>query len=184
MAVAGIWCGSVATVLTVIYVVFGVFSAFGDLSGVTPATLAGGTEQVEPGADKQLPSFELYYGFAAGSCLTVLPGYDMRDTTVVDCTAPHAAEVIGVVELTAPVSRSMASDGAYEGALDQCYTITDGFDPDVVHDELYVELYFPHPDQWDDGGRSGYCVVDADGLDLTGSLVAGTLTPLSTGVAS
>lgn len=132
----------------------------------------GGTDT----ADDTLPAYELPAWFAPGDCFADYPQtYDMSDGDLVDCAAPHDGEVIGLVDLTGPVSTDLtADDPVADAAWDACTAQITGLlgaDPGSIGAE---DVFFPHPDQWDAGSHSAYCLLVTNDW-VSGSLVAGSL---------
>ncbi|HEY0217437.1 MAG TPA: DUF4190 domain-containing protein [Cellulomonas sp.] len=183
LAIAGIVIGSVFTALmivgatlAVIFVVAASSSSSSDSDGSTTTSDPWTPDGSD--SDTTLPLYTLSAQFAAGTCLTEQPQeYDMSDALVVDCATTHDTEVLSTVELSAPVSEDLyAYDQAYTDAMqacsDQATALLAAAGP--LDDLGFVDFYYPHPSQWDAGGRSGYCVLVTDGW-VSGSAVAGSL---------
>lgn len=111
--------------------------------------------------------------FSVGNCLESVDG-DGTSFTHLPCADPHAAEVIYTYE---------PSGGAYPGedaiveeANDTCLdevslTVPVGVDTS----NLTYDFWYPDATAWDSGDRSVACVLVGDGVDLTGSAIAGDL---------
>ena len=111
--------------------------------------------------------------FSVGNCLESVDG-DGTSFTHLPCADPHAAEVIYTYE---------PSGGAYPGedaiveeANDTCLeevslTVPVGVDTS----NLTYDFWYPEASSWDDGDRTVACVLVGDGVDLTGSAIAGDL---------
>lgn len=186
LAIAGIVIGALMTLGLALMIAFFVFafsnaddpeSIFYEDPSYDSSTDEGFWDGDAFTDDEQLPSFELAQGFAAGDCLDAYPyGYDFAGVATTGCSGVHAAEVIGLVEMTGPVTIDLASeDPAFDAAESACESLVTEMAPGLGSYDTDVALYFPHPDQYAAGITSGYCVLDAYGADLTGSLVTGTL---------
>lgn len=149
----------VAVVTTVLVLVFR--GTFG------PVTLDD-----NPG-DTDSPSEIGSVDFSVGNCLESVDG-DGTSFTHLPCADPHAAEVVYTYE---------PSGGAYPGedaiveeANDTCLdevslTVPVGVDTS----NLTYDFWYPDATAWDSGDRSVACVLVGDGVDLTGSAIAGDL---------
>ncbi|WP_456787814.1 DUF4190 domain-containing protein [Cellulomonas sp. P5_C5] len=200
-AIAGIVIGAVGilwmlAIAAYIVFVFWLIGSTGSSTGILDEFEQGMEEGFEDGLDdgtddgatgsdagEQLPDFALRTDLTAGTCLTTYAWeYDMTDTDPVDCAVPHDAEVVALVELSAPVSLDPedVSDSAFNEAWSSCDTLTEALVPGYF-DNGNVELYYPHPDAFAGGGTTAYCVYYGDEPGMTGSAVAGSLVLAGTG---
>jgi len=185
-AIAGIAIGAagILSMLALIaYIVFVValIGSASTSSGFWEEVGQGIEEGLEDGstgtADGQLPDYTIRTDLTAGTCLTTYAWeYDMADTSPVDCAEQHEAEVVGLIEMSGPVSLNASDDldMAYNEAWDACDNLMDGLVPSYFADGD-IELYYPHPDDFAAGVTSAYCVYYSDGPAMTGSATAGTL---------
>lgn len=129
-------------------------------------------------AEAPSSDYDLRSDLTVGSCLDVYPTtFAMGDARVVDCAVPHGAEVVARTNLPGPVElddEGQPSGSVFETALDQCEQRIIALSPDA--EEAGVsDVYFSDPDHWPTE-RAAYCVLASPDTDLTGSVVAHTLT--------
>ncbi|MDM7855241.1 hypothetical protein [Cellulomonas alba] len=135
-------------------------------------------ESSSSSAEAPSSDYDLRTDLTAGSCLDVYPTtFPMSDARVVDCAVPHGAEVIARTTLPGPVEldgEGQPSGTVFENALDQCEQKITVLSPDA--EEAGVsDVFFSDPDHWPTQ-RAAYCVLASPDTDLTGSVVAHTLT--------
>ncbi|MBO9553462.1 DUF4190 domain-containing protein [Cellulomonas sp.] len=120
--------------------------------------------------------YELRTDLSVGTCIAAYPTeYDMSDAELVDCTTPHDTEVVGTVQLTAPVTTD-PEDTEYAAAVDLCYDQIEAAAPGLLDVDGFADVFTPHPDDFDEpGGDTGWCVFVSDGESLTGSITGGDL---------
>lgn len=190
-AIAGIAVGAfgILSMLAIAaYIIFflALFASAGSSSGFWDEFEQGVEEGYQDGTDdgatggdpsSELPAFALRTDLTAGTCLTTYAWeYDMADTEPVDCAAPHEAEVVALVPMSAAVSLDPEdeNDTAFNDAWDACDAITESLVPNYFADGN-IELYYPHPDDFAGGVTSAYCVYYGDEAGMTGSALTGTL---------
>lgn len=188
MAVTGIVVGAVLTVVLIMTVAWWVYFAAAFGSGIvsdssysdygTSSGSGSGSGTTDAQDQQLLPDYTLSIDLAPGTCLADAPmEYDMSDAVQVDCTTTHDTEVLASLTLSAPVQEDLlVPDAAYTEAVASCTDLaTTTLAAVGPLDSIgYIDFYYPHPDQWDSGGRSGYCVLVTDDW-VTGSALAGTL---------
>ncbi|RMI14012.1 DUF4190 domain-containing protein [Cellulomonas triticagri] len=176
LALAGTWIGAVLTGVFTLGLVAAVVIpvALNAQDGTTTST--GTSDEEQWAQDTTMPPFELSLDLAPGQCLATAPeAYDMSDAAVVDCGAAHETEVLEMLAMSAPVLEDLtAPDAGYTELLDRCeQAVATAVDPAVLPVESYADVYYPHPSQWEGGGRTAYCVLTTFPA-ATGSAVAGT----------
>lgn len=179
LAVGGVVVGAV---LSVLLVVLGVAVA----SAVVEDASSGGTAAEQdwpvPGGGTEettMPPFRLTDSLVPGDCLAEEPlTYDMSDAVAVDCAAGHTTEVLEQLPMGSPVLEDLTlPDATYTALLDRCQAVAEQLlDADTVAAAGWTDVYYPHPDEWDDGGRDAYCVLTTD-APATGSVRTGTFAP-------
>lgn len=181
LAVGGVVVGAV---LTVLLVVLGVAVA----SAVVEDAPSGGAAPEQgwpvPGEALEgttLPPFRLTDALVPGDCLAQEPmTYDMSDAVAVDCASGHLTEVLEELAMATPVLEDLTvPDATYTDLLDRCQAVAEQLlDPETITAAGWTDVYYPHPDQWDAGGRDAYCVLTteapATGSVRTGTFAAGT----------
>ncbi|GIG23292.1 hypothetical protein Cch01nite_40160 [Cellulomonas chitinilytica] len=122
------------------------------------------------------PYYELRTDLTVGTCIAAYPAeYDMSDAELVDCATPHDTEVVGTVQLTAPVTTD-PEDSGYSDAVDACVEQIDAAAPGLLDIDGFADVYTPHPDDFaEPGGDAAWCVFVSDGESLTGSIAGGDL---------
>lgn len=176
LAIAGIVIGGIMTAAAVVMVAFFVLFAIG--MG-TMATSSGwdSSSTDDTWSSSEMPTFVLQTDLRPGDCLLDVPGtYDLSDAVAVDCGEPHGAEVLSTLAMSAPVLADLdAWDPTYTELTDRCASDAAALlEPGSVDEIGWSEVFYPHPDEWADGGRTAYCVLGATGT-LTGSVTTGTL---------
>lgn len=185
LALAGIWVGAAMTAVLLVLALFVALAVTGVLDTTNDAT-TGSSESSGPltsddddgtwADETAMPWFELTDVYVPGDCFATAPEtYDMTDATLVDCAAAHASEVVDRLAMSTPVLEDLSMpDAEYTELLDRCEAAV-GFlvDPAALPEESYADVYYPHPSQWDAGGRTAYCVLTTSPSG-TGSASAGT----------
>ncbi|TGO05525.1 septum formation family protein [Serinibacter arcticus] len=111
--------------------------------------------------------------FSVGNCLESVDG-DGTSFTHLPCADPHAAEVVYTYEPSggAYPGEDAITEEADEVCLDEIsLTVPVGVDTS----NLTYDFWYPAASAWDDGDRTVACVLVGDGVDLTGSAIAGDL---------
>jgi len=161
LAITGIVVGSlgVAYLIVVILFIAGMIAGTAQLgSGSYAEDYGSSSDDGWTDEDDTIPSYTLRTDLAAGDCLDAYAyEWDMSDTTVVPCTQAHEGEVLALVTMTAPTTRTMSTeDPAWEAAMDECTArAEDRFQERI--DDVEVVLYTPHPDDYASGGTTAYC---------------------------
>lgn len=191
LAIAGIVVGAIGTAVIAVSIVVGlvlfarvatddsVQTALDDLGETVDEGQAG------PDASDGLGYWDLRTDLPAGTCLAEYPNqYDMSDAQVVPCSEPHSTEIVTQVQLDGPVVDDV-DDPAYDAAVDVCYTAIDSRAPGLFDAGGFPDVYFPHPDDFDEaGGSTALCTYTADESNLTGSIVVGDVQVAGQGVGS
>lgn len=166
MAVAGVVVGVVSTLV------------FGGL--VWLAVWAWSNPEVTGVAlDGELPDYTLRSDLEVGDCLREYPNsYDLGSADPVDCSEPHALEIVSVLPMTSPIdSFAEPADPGYDEGFTQCTARIERGAPGLVDEwVVWTDVSYPHPDDWESGARSAYCAVATDFPDLRGSVLDGTVT--------
>ncbi|WP_051639912.1 DUF4190 domain-containing protein [Cellulomonas sp. URHE0023] len=131
--------------------------------------------------DDTIPDYTLRTDLVVGDCLDYYAyQWDMSDSAVVGCDAPHEGEVLATIPLSGPTNPSLSSDDpVWNAAWDACMVQA----TDLLHDSVdlgEVVLYAPHPDDFAGGATSGYCAFFTEN-PATGSAIQHTLTLSSAG---
>jgi hypothetical protein len=175
--------GSVITAFMAVMLVFAIAIPVA-LNAQQKAEGSTTTETWAPEADDpvvqddgtRLPWYELTIALTPGQCIADVPWeYDMADAELVDCATAHDTEVLSSIALTGPVSEDLTvADPVYDQAIAECDAQAAALLGQPVYDVGFVDVFYPHPDQWAAGGQSGYCVLVTTDW-VSGSVVAGTL---------
>ena len=181
LAIAGIAVGAVMTLGFAGYIALVAVGVSGGFDDTTYSTDTSGTAVTPPSTDvvdDMVEPYVLPTGLTPGLCYADAPyTYDLSDGVPVDCTQPHGAEIIGLVELTsAPTGMIDDAGPAVDEAWDACTAQMDVLATDASTSDLWMQLFYPYPDQWAAGETSGYCLISADQRQLVGSAVGHTLT--------
>ena len=178
-AIAAVVIGAVGTLLIVGGVLFGLLvaahqGAFGD-SGTSSGQNGSGTT-----AGGTLPDYQLVQGLTPGECLRGDPAsWSLQDAVPVACTAPHNLEVVQVYQLSERPSTDPDVPGpGVEQARSTCEDDVLAANSALLQDHDWSDVWTPHPDQWDAGQRSAYCLWVSDS-DVTGSATQGAAAQLS-----
>lgn len=174
LAIAGVVVGGIMTAAAVAMVAF--FVLFVATAG-TWATTSGSSSSWDDGTST-MPSYVLRTDLVPGDCLVETPGtYDMTDAVVVDCAQPHAGEVLSTLPMADPVSTDLnVWDPAFTDLVDRCDADASALlGTATLAATGWTEVYYPHPDEWADGGRTAFCLLGSIS-EATGSAVAGSYT--------
>lgn len=177
LAIAGVVVGGVMTAGAVAMVAF--FILFVATAGTWATT--SGYSSSEGGSSTtvwETPSYVLRTDLVPGDCLRETPGaYDMADAVVVDCGQPHAAEVLSTLPMTELVPADLnVWDPAFTDLVDRCDADASALlGAATLEASGWTEVYYPHADEWADGGRTAFCLLGSIS-EVTGSAVAGSYT--------
>jgi hypothetical protein len=183
MAIAGVVIGGLLTAFIAAMLVFAIAIPLSinaqrasEGSTTTTETWAPQDDPVVQDDGTWLPTYELTIALQPGQCIADVPWeYDMADAELVDCATSHDTEVLSSIALTGPVSEDLTVvDPVYDQAIAECDAQAATLLGQPVEDVGFVDVFYPHPDQWDAGGRSGYCVLVTTDW-VSGSAIAGTL---------
>jgi len=178
LAIAGVVVGGLGTLLLVGMIVVGLlmFTAYRTDPEFRQGFDEGWSEGLSGTGSSGDAYYELRTDLSVGSCIAAYPTeYDMSDAELVDCTTPHDTEVVGTVQLTAPVTTD-PEDAEYAAAVDRCYEQIEAAAPGLLDVDGFADVFTPHPDDFDEpGGDAGWCVFVSDGESLTGSIAGGDL---------
>ncbi|SFB18443.1 DUF4190 domain-containing protein [Cellulomonas marina] len=179
LAVAGIVSGFVVLLLVAAGIVAAVVFAARTSGPSLDGGFTGAPWDDGATAEEILPDYTLRTDLAPGACLLgAFDAYDLDDVETVDCAEPHDAEIVTLLPMDAPVSLSLEDyDPVFDDLASTCEADVESAAPGVQSDDLWADVYYPHPDEWDAGGRQSYCVLLSIGTDLEGSAVAGDLVP-------
>jgi len=183
LAIAGIVIGGLMTAAAVAMVALFVAFAIG-MSTMAPAWDPASSNSGSS-TDSDIPSYVLRTDVVPGDCLLDAPGtYDLSDAVVVDCAEPHGAEVLSTLAMSTPVLEDLEGwDPAYSDLAERCAVDAAGLlGATPVEQVGWSEVFYPHPDEWADGGRTAYCVLGTTGT-VTGSAATGTFSD-GTGTAT
>lgn len=177
-----LWAAGVLVAILVLIALFAIgrrlpamFTASQPVETSTP-TPTPTPEPVDPAAGPQAPGEYAWDQLRGGECLEPYESAWQEDYTVVDCGAPHAAQL--VVRGTIP--EEAAPGGTYPGfeqlAGQMNLLCTD---PAVIdyraareYDDIVVEgAHAVTPEEWDEGSRDYFCFLKrSSGEPLTGTL--------------
>lgn len=156
IATTGIVLGAVGTVG---WSIVGVLAGLGAFGG------AGGT--AVPG-DVAEPATVHSSLVAAGNCVELLPPQqEVGEVRLVPCGTPHAAQVISTWEID--VEKYPGPEGALTLAEQECGPVLEALGADET---LLPWWFVPTPAAWDEGERTGACLLRAAGEPLTSDLVS------------
>jgi len=178
LAIAGVVVGGLGTLVLVGMIVVGLlmFTAYQTDPEFRQEFDEGWSEGLSGTESSGDAYYELRTDLTVGTCIAAYPTeYDMSDAELVDCTTPHDTEVVGTVQLTAPVTTD-PEDTEYAAAVDLCYEQIEAAAPGLLDVDGFGDVYTPHPDDFDEpGGDAAWCVFVSDGESLTGSIAGGDL---------
>jgi hypothetical protein len=176
LAIAGIVVGGIMTAAAVVLVAFFVLFAIGMSSMSSSSDPDSWSSSSGSSVDDEMPAYVLRTDLRPGDCLLDVPAtYDLSDAVAVGCDQPHTAEVLSTLTLSGPVLEDLdAWDPVYADLADRCAADTAALlGPGSVDAVGWSEVYYPHPDEWADGGRTAYCVLGTTST-VTGSALTGT----------
>ncbi|AEE46352.1 DUF4190 domain-containing protein [Cellulomonas fimi] len=166
MAIAGVVVGAVSTLVFGGLVWLAVWAwSNPDVTGLT--------------LDDELPDYTLRSDLEVGDCLREYPGsYDLGSADPVDCSEPHALEIVSVLPMTSPIdSYAEPPDPGYAEGFTQCAARIERSAPGLVDEwVVWTDVSYPHPDDWESGAQTAYCAVATELPDLRGSVLDGTVT--------
>jgi len=150
---------------------------------VLGATLGGGpvapepTETVESGAiATREPGTWAWKQLFGGECLDPFPGAWAESFDVVDCAAPHAAQLVAVGDLAATAGSTFPGVEEAAALTETACSAQGVLDLTAAGAYPNIQLsvsYAPTQEQWDAGNTAYYCFVSlADATPITGSLTS------------
>jgi hypothetical protein len=135
----------------------------------TPDAAAEATTPAAPG---EHPWTDL----AGGECVDPFTSPWADTFTVVDCAAPHAAQLVGKPVLSTDPAAPYPGEAAISGGLNLACTAPEVLDLDAaagISDLVWQASYPVSDEQWAQGHRTASCFVSrSSGEPLTGSVAA------------
>jgi len=145
----------------------------------SPTTTEPTTTETSTALDQRIPrGFVLDQNIPMGTCYDIeSAAFDLADAHVVDCASPHQMEFVSTFVLNNAYTDQQ--DPRVMADILTCWRTV--VEPQVSHDtKLYndslVVSWYPSANQIGRGETTAYCVLvgDGEGVQLIGSLVAGT----------
>lgn len=141
-------------------------------SGSPAATTASETPVPEPTA-VQPPGVHAWNTLFGGECLAPFPSAWENEYTVVDCAAPHAAQLVHRGELAGDAAAPFPGEEALAAQMADLCRADGIIDAALVAgmNDLQVAASYPVESQWAEGERTFYCFANRSGGEpLTGSI--------------
>lgn len=164
-------------------IVVGAFGTVFVIGGIAWAMVVGFQQGVRDGISSAharaesgttLPDYRLVQGLTPGECLQGdASSWSLGDAVPVACTAPHNLEVVSVYKLAErPVNSTDEPGAELDKALSTCEDDVLAANSALLGADDWSDVWAPHPDQWDAGERSAYCLWGTDST-VTGSATQG-----------
>ena len=168
LAWGGIAIGIAMTLLLGAFIAFVAASAsFSSHSSASTALRSTSSRSSEPSTDVASDTM-----LRPGQCLETIPATELKDVVIIDCAAPHIAEVLSRIAFTAPPNTSVAT---FDTAWTACISQVDSLAPAALAATVVSpDLWGPSDVEWASGTRTGYCMLLGTG-PMTGSALGGTL---------
>jgi hypothetical protein len=150
---------------------------------VLGTTLGGGPAAPEPTETAEIdatatrePGTWAWNQLFGGECVDPFPGAWAESFDVVDCAAPHAAQLVSKGDLAASVGSSFPGVDEVAALTETACSAQGVLDLGVAgaYPNIQVSVsYAPTQEQWDAGNTAYYCFVSlADATPITGSLAS------------
>ena len=121
-----------------------------------------------------LPDYRLVQGLTPGECLQGDPtSWSLGDAVPVSCTSLHDMEVVQVYQLAERPADDTGDPGqGVRAAEATCRDDVLTANSSLLGNDDWSAVYAPHPDQWDAGETSAYCMWVSD-TGVRGSVTQG-----------
>ena len=170
LAVGAIAVGAFGTVVVIGGIVLSLVLAArsGSFSGSGTSSGTSGASGVA------LPEYRLVQGLTPGECLQGDPtSWSLDDAVPVSCTALHDMEVVQVYQLAERPADDTGNRGrGVRSAESTCREDVLAANSSLLGNDDWSAVYAPHPDQWDAGQTSAYCMW-VSGSGVRGSATQG-----------
>lgn len=108
-----------------------------------------------------------------GDCFIMTQATEIDRVDTPDCSEPHDAEVVGLVEVASTGDYPSELDSYWEQVYDACGAemFANITNVDAMPDDTQFELFTPNEAGWNSGDRESICIVHSPS-GLTGSVIA------------
>ncbi|OJV60149.1 MAG: hypothetical protein BGO38_00995 [Cellulomonas sp. 73-145] len=175
LAIAAVVVGALGTLLLIGFIVLiAVLGSTGGFDDSASSSTSSGPLHSGSASGTTLPQYRLVQGLTPGECLQGdSSSWSLADAVAVACTAPHNLEVVSVYKLAErPVNSTDEPGPELDKALSTCEDDVLAANSALLGEDDWSDVWAPHPDQWDAGETSAYCLWGTDS-SVTGSATQG-----------